>query len=338
MYRISEFKTNQNLKIKLFASCRLVKGISFGLICDLDRRQYFRIEIEVIEKLESILNKSYNEIKSLMSPTDFRYVYSFLSENELCFFTKNIDYFPSISDESAFAGLINNCIIDYNEDSVPLANLVYEKFDLLGVVGLEIRYYNSPSKIKIQEELNKSSLSRLRSINLYLKDSKEYDVIYLKELAAQNPRLNQIFIHGSKEEEILLNQTSTIIYSKKVIQDESCCGVINSNNFNTNLEMFNESINFNNCLNKKMSIDKNGFIKNCPSFIEHYGHIGDVDIIHIVESKFFQTKWTINKDKISVCKDCEYRYVCTDCRAYVSDNDDYGKPIKCSYNPTTGQW
>ena len=38
-------------------------------------------------------------------------------------------------------------------------------------------------------------------------------------------------------------------------------------------------------------------------------------------------------------KDCEFRYICTDCRAYVEDPEDIlSKPLKCGYNPYTGEW
>ena len=47
----------------------------------------------------------------------------------------------------------------------------------------------------------------------------------------------------------------------------------------------------------------------------------------------------IKKDQISVCKDCEFRYVCTDCRAYTQNSgDQYSKPLKCNYDPYTATW
>jgi len=47
----------------------------------------------------------------------------------------------------------------------------------------------------------------------------------------------------------------------------------------------------------------------------------------------------ITKDQINICKDCEYRYFCTDCRAYKEDPDDnFSKPLKCGYDPYQGQW
>ncbi|GIV28548.1 MAG: hypothetical protein KatS3mg027_2362 [Bacteroidia bacterium] len=59
----------------------------------------------------------------------------------------------------------------------------------------------------------------------------------------------------------------------------------------------------------------------------------------VIKKKSFQKYWHIKKDEITVCKDCEFRHICTDCRAYLENPDDlYSKPLKCDYNPYTCQW
>jgi radical SAM protein with 4Fe4S-binding SPASM domain len=53
----------------------------------------------------------------------------------------------------------------------------------------------------------------------------------------------------------------------------------------------------------------------------------------------FKKTWGINKDQISICKDCEFRYICTDCRVFIENKDDiYSKPAKCGYDPYTTKW
>lgn len=54
--------------------------------------------------------------------------------------------------------------------------------------------------------------------------------------------------------------------------------------------------------------------------------------------------WHITKDNVMVCRDCEYRYVCFDCRP-LSDGAANGyadffhaPPPRCTYNPYTGEW
>ncbi|MCR9102370.1 MAG: grasp-with-spasm system SPASM domain peptide maturase, partial [bacterium] len=116
-------------------------------------------------------------------------------------------------------------------------------------------------------------------------------------------------------------------------------GIMDAPLFCHALNTFTESINHNSCLNRKISIDTEGNIKNCPSMKESYGNIKDTTLLEALEKPGFKKYWNITKDQISVCKDCEFRYICTDCRAYLEDPDDiYSKPLKCGYNPYTCEW
>ena len=59
----------------------------------------------------------------------------------------------------------------------------------------------------------------------------------------------------------------------------------------------------------------------------------------MLENSDLKKYWFINKDKISVCQDCEFRHVCTDCRAYIENPEDlYSKPLKCGYDPYANVW
>jgi len=72
---------------------------------------------------------------------------------------------------------------------------------------------------------------------------------------------------------------------------------------------------------------------------EIYGNIKFDSLLSIPERDDFKKYWDINKSKITICSDCEYRSVCTDCRAYLANpNDMYSKPRKCNYDPYSGTW
>ena len=95
----------------------------------------------------------------------------------------------------------------------------------------------------------------------------------------------------------------------------------------------------NSCLNRKVSIDAAGEIKNCPSFGGSFGNAREVSLHGAVARRDFRELWSVHKDQIEVCKDCEFRYVCTDCRAYLSDETNrLSKPAKCRYDPYTAEW
>ena len=105
------------------------------------------------------------------------------------------------------------------------------------------------------------------------------------------------------------------------------------------MRTFCESTQFNSCLNCKVSIDSKGNIKNCPSMSENFGNIRNTMIKEALNHPNFKEYWNISKDQIEVCKDCEFRHMCTDCRAYLKQPDNiYSQPAKCNYNPHIAKW
>lgn len=125
--------------------------------------------------------------------------------------------------------------------------------------------------------------------------------------------------------------------TERIISKHDCGKIFGF--FTPNMSTYSESLSFNSCLNKKISIDEDGWIKNCPSMKDKFGNISDTTLEQAIEMQGFKSLWDTTKDKVHVCKDCEYRYICTDCRAYVEDPDDIlSKPLKCGYNPYTGEW
>jgi hypothetical protein len=70
-----------------------------------------------------------------------------------------------------------------------------------------------------------------------------------------------------------------------------------------------------------------------------YGNIKDTTLKEALEKPGFKDLWFIHKDQIDVCQDCEFRYICTDCRAFIKDsNNIYSQPAKCGYNPYIAKW
>jgi SPASM domain peptide maturase of grasp-with-spasm system len=115
--------------------------------------------------------------------------------------------------------------------------------------------------------------------------------------------------------------------------------VIAEKYFSMHFQSYLLSKNYNNCLYKKISIDKEGQIKLCPSQKQSYGSIENTSLIDVVDKLALNPLTTMTKDAITTCKSCEYRYACSDCRAFLENPDDmYSKPLKCGYDPTTGIW
>ena len=70
-----------------------------------------------------------------------------------------------------------------------------------------------------------------------------------------------------------------------------------------------------------------------------FGHVNEVLLKDVLDLKEFKYLGNIKKDEIEICKDCEFRYICLDCRAYVENSDDiFSKPKKCNYDPYSSSW
>jgi SPASM domain peptide maturase of grasp-with-spasm system len=188
------------------------------------------------------------------------------------------------------------------------------------------------------------------SISSSIIESVQFIIPYSNETEAQNiiqliykyPRIRFVQMYNAPENnKIYSNEIGsvTVITVENNMENHLSCGIVSRSYFSIATSTFTESQHHNTCLNRKISIDVNGNIKNCPSMSQSYGNIKDTTLMEAIEQPNFKQYWDITKDKIHVCKDCEFRHICTDCRAYVEAPEDiFSKPLKCGYNPYTGEW
>lgn len=330
----------------LFANCMPVKGITRSLICDLQRNQYWFIP----EGLYDILTEDLKKRKSVSSikikyKNKFDEVideyFEFLVSNELGFFTtqEELDNFPLLNLEWDEPSLITNSIIDFNSFSKHNTSKIFDELEELGCKFIQLRFFNEVSIEQIDSILKQLKLHRIISVELILPYQNNEISDSIIENVLKHPRVNQIVFHGSFKNSNEIKNDLKIINVTSIIESESHCGIISSKYFTLNIKTFTESQNYNTCLNRKISIDVNGLIKNCPSLSKSFGCIEENSLNTVVKSEDFKKLWQINKDEIDVCKICEFRYICTDCRAYLENPKNiYSKPLKCGYDPVTCTW
>ena len=109
--------------------------------------------------------------------------------------------------------------------------------------------------------------------------------------------------------------------------------------FWTSKESFKENFFYNSCWNGKIAITATGDI--IPCIFARDEVVGNIrkNSFEQIEKKIIN-KWSITKDDIEVCKDCEFRYCCHDCRPIAKgiNGDTYSKYPRCCYDPYTGLW
>jgi radical SAM protein with 4Fe4S-binding SPASM domain len=99
------------------------------------------------------------------------------------------------------------------------------------------------------------------------------------------------------------------------------------------------------CLLGKITIADNGDVLPCIfSRSCAVGNIQETTLKEIISGQKLKTIWRSTKDNVLVCRDCEYRYSCFDCRP-LSEGVNQGRgeyltaPYpRCTYNPYSGEW
>lgn len=307
----------------LAGNCIVSKGYKKSLIIDTQNSYWYHVDFDLDEKVSNfdeldieIQNHLLEEGIVIEIPNQF-----------LSNFTKmNLEYDSPPPLEYA--------IFDRDKNSKYSLLNSLKLIRRLGVKYLEIRFYSLPTINEIKLILSETFDSFTESIEFILPHNQ--NLIEFFELELTNfPKINKVLFYGVTTIENL-NTNYPFVYINEVIESSNQCGQISPYIFSNSKKHILKSINYNSCLYKKVGIDVEGNIKNCPSLNIEFGNVDDDDLSNHIPH--FETE-LINKDKIEVCKDCEFRYICTDCRAYTDSSKRLNaRPSKCNYNPYIAKW
>lgn len=323
----------------LYSFCIPVKGKKRAVVCDLQRNVIQPIPLVVYGYLEKIKivdspNALLNNYNSSDKRTIEEYI-NFLYHNEFGYFTASKSIFCGLQDQdNPDSSIITNSIVDFDQKSTHSIDEIIPQLVELGCKAIEIRFFSIISHDTLIKNLSLIQNSTIEKIEILLQKKDYFTCESMIELSSEYDKLSKVTISNSSDNVIYKHNDLVVIYTTEIIRNETKCGVTGELYCIADSKLFWESRNYNNCLYKKISIDKNSLIKNCPSMQENFGSISTTKLMDVVSLDSYRKYWAITKDEIEVCSECELRYVCQDCRAYtIHMNNIYSKPLKCRYNP-----
>lgn len=335
---------DQENSFALFACCIPVKGARRSVLCDLQRGAFRLIPNGLYEILTEHSKRSIGEIKLAYDnefDEEIDSYFDLLVGHNYGFFTNEPECFPELDLSWDSPSRITNAIIDVDHRSNHDYESILRQLDALGCAGLEIRVFSRDAAIDIDKMLRITASGRLRSIDLLLPFDDDLTEAALEHICIENPRISNVYLYSApRNHSYEIESTGGFVYlSEEKRISQQCCGQAHPGYFTINLPTFSESQQLNSCLNRKISIDSRGHIKNCPSMQSSFGHVRDIALAEVIENEDFTKLWSVNKDQVEVCRDCEFRYICIDCRAFRTDPENlYSKPSKCSYDPYSASW
>jgi SPASM domain peptide maturase of grasp-with-spasm system len=334
---------NDHEVFKLFANCLAVKGARRSAICDLQRHRMQFIPNDLFEILTEYKGLPVAEIKRRCGTRNEQIIDSYfdlLVKKGYGFWCDEPDRFQALDLSWKRAGKITNAIIDIDRSSTHDYRDIFLQLDGLGCQAIQLRAYDCHSIEELDNILHAVQQLPFRHIDLILKYHPGLTHEVLSDLCVRHQLISRVSVHSSPESSrsMAYSLPVSINFYTQVVTPESC-GEVSPKYFSLGLEHFTEAHHFNSCLNRKISICADGEIKNCPAMQQSLGNLRSTRLAQAANHPALVQIGSITKDQVSVCRDCEFRYVCTDCRAYTKDPGDlYSKPAKCSYDPYTATW
>jgi SPASM domain peptide maturase of grasp-with-spasm system len=341
-------KPSSHQYFTLFACCIPVRGATRSVICDVQRQHFDFIPNILFEILTGERGLSYGQLihkYGAENEAALEEYFSFLTEYEYGFWCDDaaeLERFPPIQLHWEIPYAIHNCIIDMDESSNHDFAAIIRQLESLACPALQLRSYSPRPPAFYENILQQLHRSVIRSVEIVTPFTTDFLQEAVLDFVHRYGRIAQITLHSAPYNKIdteAEDGLTKIIYTTEAVNNATHCGIVDPAYFLVNLALFSEAQQHNTCLNKKIAIDAKGEIKNCPSMKKSYGNIASVALAEALAAPGFTAQWKIAKDQVSVCRDCEFRYICTDCRAYLSDESDpLSKPAKCNYDPYSASW
>ncbi|GAA4155084.1 hypothetical protein GCM10022217_12860 [Chryseobacterium ginsenosidimutans] len=335
--------------LMIYSDVIISKGAVKMILVDTSRNKVFELPKSFLYLIKDLKKYPVAELRLKYNDENFESFIQFILDQDLGMMTSSPEMFPDIERTFESPEHINNAILEfYSPKSYDKYSTRIQKLDDLGCKFYEFRIHFCLEKEMLENIFSTIQFNSLKSINILSLNSPEIRDEHYLDILREFPFIKSICVFNSPADENVKNEDmmkdQRLYYLKENLDNKNCGKISLSNLFIRGTDQIVENISHNSCLHKKISIDNDGNIKNCPSMQQFYGNIDKENLLQVVSNKSFRKLWDLTKDKISVCKDCEFRYLCTDCRAYTDRDQfneegiDLSKPLKCGYNPYTGEW
>ena len=333
-------RPNVDQYFALFSCVQVVTGHKGAILCDMQRSVYTSVDKELAEFLKVAARYRIGQIIDRIGADKKELVLDFLDrlvQSELGFYTSEPGRFPPISLDWKSPLPITHAILHVKHHTGMPYETVLDALDQLGCNALQIQLDPQANLAVLEEILTLTQRSRIKSIELIV-PQEILPLTYIHNLINKYLRITLLVVSGASDASGF-SYRGALVKMVESIDSVKHCGCISPDYFNLNIVSYTEALHFNSCLNRKISIDADGAIRNCPSLPQSFGNIRDTTLRAALAQPAFKKYWNITKDQVAVCRDCEFRHICTDCRAYVEEpGNAFSKPLKCGYDPYACTW
>ena len=329
---------------KLFSTCIPVKGQSESLICDIEYGQIFPIPNLLFEILKSNKTKNIEQLKDAYSGKLDKGIdayFNLFEEKNLGFYTDTPEEFPDLNLKWQSPYKIRNAVIEIeNLENYSISNTLTQLNDL-GCEGIQIRILTTIDLDALLAEFECVVGSRIKYIEIFLPFNADTPFERLIKWRNFDPRITKIIQYNALEEKVIEykeNYYKDVFFLTKKSLSSTSKEQYSLDRFAFNIDTFAEAQKHNIGLNRKISIDSFGNIKNYLTHKSTFGNINDTLISNVINLTEFKKDWNTNNTKIEKCNQCQFRFSCVSNVEIIKKNRKHYKLEECNFNPLTNQW
>lgn len=330
----------QSTLYRLYAHIIPVKGYLRSVLCNVNNGEYYFVPNELIEYIDPIH-------QTLLPETPLEYE-QYLQENNWIFeIPKNmVDNFPPIPLAFKSPGHLQQITVELTKNCNAIIRFI--KY----CVALGARHLYLYSKEEISEDYLHSFLSKIKHDGIL---SVQVIIPFQQKFSAKEVLQNHLNIRYILQYNAPKTQSSQLVNSiegfglyimnekNALLSSES--GVL-PDYFSVNISHIAEAQNHHTYFNKRLSLDANQNIRYSLSHPTELKHISDFnnqdEFANWLQKDVSLNLWNITKDQSDICKNCEFRYICTDNREPKPRTEKgwlaYYHESPCNYNPYIAKW
>ncbi len=324
----------------LFSNCVVVRGAKRSTIYDLQFERYKNIPNLLADVLGHSVDLPIKSIKLIYNDEYSAGIDSYLNllaEERFGTFYHSIVNFIKLPLDWKYPGELTNCVIEVEGKPKFDLRKVFKELDDLNCHSVQFWFLKKVKSVDIESLLEPLSNSRIRNVELVIPYNNYFSRQFIESFSEKHPRVRRIVFTECYKKLVKFDIVQVIIESTKMETIELTRKFNNSPSaFRVSLGMFTESQEHNTFFNKKISIDRNGLIKNFPTMTKSFGHINEISFSDAINNSEFKKFWSLKKDNIVGCKNCEFRFMCSGQFAHPSAN--ISELIECQYDPLQLKW
>jgi hypothetical protein len=317
---------------KIHEQVRLHKGYLRGIAYDLPRQSYWFLPVAVIDAVQELDGSPIERLLERLARPDIPpgpWADRLLNEEVIFLLPRAfMANFPALDLSYAKPGVISTAVLPLPQ----MNSAIVEVLEMAGCQHLAVEV--DPKEVRRLSELwSVLDATSVNSVSLHIPNTEGLERLLKRQIHA---KVKQVYVHDGPSFASRMERGFALHYSKTLGKEKYF-----RPSLVLNQDIYLEAIARNTYFNRKIFLTRDGHVTVGDEKARALGRgkQNARDLQAHLDSLETPAIWLMRKDKVSVCANCELRYMCVDPRVPKQRSDgSYFHESECSYNPFIAKW